>query len=254
MQQHRLTMIRNLLALRSLALQIPKYPKIIDASKMQSQQMPSLTFHRYLTQATTTKTKSDEQKANRQQQKITLISPNQSISITTLDEAQKLAKRRDLHLLRLQQPDAKTGRIMFKLVTTAEMLADESEGKGAAKSTTGDKGNKKSEKSLTIGARITDHDLASRLKNITKWLNKRHEVRILIQGNASGADEGNAERIVKTIEATIKEPQILGKIVQKRQKGSFIKFSIMPVAAAVEAGTTTTTPPLSPPLATVKQS
>lgn len=49
-------------------------------------------------------------------QKITLIQQNQSISITTLEEAQKLAKRRDLHLLRLEQTDAKTGRAMFKWV------------------------------------------------------------------------------------------------------------------------------------------
>jgi len=47
-------------------------------------------------------------------QKITLIQQNQSMSITTLEEAQKLAKRRDLHLLRLEQTDAKTGRAMFK--------------------------------------------------------------------------------------------------------------------------------------------
>lgn len=38
------------------------------------------------------------------------------MSITTLEEAQKLAKRRDLHLLKMNQTDAKTGRIMFKLV------------------------------------------------------------------------------------------------------------------------------------------
>lgn len=196
--------------------------------------MRNLIFHRYLTQATTTK--EDGQKINKSQQKITLIAQNQAMSVTTLDEAQKLAKRRDLHLMRMNQTDAKTGRVVFRLVTAAEMLADDQDDKGTGKSAS-DKGNKKTDKSLSIGARITDHDLASRLKNITKWLNKRHEVRILIQGNASGADEGKAERIVKTIETTIKEPQIIGKIVQKRQKGAFIKFSILPVA------TTTTTPP-----------
>ncbi|EDV98193.1 GH22807 [Drosophila grimshawi] len=155
------------------------------------------------------------------------------MSITTLEDAQKLAKRRDLHLLRLNQTDAKTGRLMFKLVTAADMLADDTvEGKDASSKSAAEKGSKKTtEKSLTIGARITDHDLASRLKNIAKWLHKRHEVRILIQGNLSGADEGSAERIVKTIETTIKEPQVIGKIVQRRQKGGYIKFSIMPMAS-----------------------
>ncbi|KAH8297449.1 hypothetical protein KR044_012084, partial [Drosophila immigrans] len=175
------------------------------------------------------------------QQKITLISQNQVMSVTTLDEAQKLAKRRDLHLLRLNQTDAKTGRVVFRLVTSAEMLADDRNDKGTSKSST--EMSKRTEKSLTIGTRITEHDLASRLKNITKWLSKRHEVRILIQGNSSGADEGNAERIVKSIEGTIKEPEVIGRIVQKRQKGGFIKFSILPVATASAATAATTSPP-----------
>ncbi|XP_017039223.1 translation initiation factor IF-3 [Drosophila ficusphila] len=159
-------------------------------------------------------------------QKITLIQQNQSMSITTLEEAQKLAKRRELHLLRLEQSDAKTGRPMFKLVTSAEMLSDDSD---QSKSSNEKGKEKKSEKSLTIGARITEHDLSSRLKNISKWLAKRHEVRILIQGNASGSDESSAERIVKAIELAIKEPQVIGRIVQKRSKGAFVKFSILPV-------------------------
>lgn len=88
---------------------------------------------------------------------------------------------------------------------------------------------------------MTDHDLASRLKNIVKWLNKRHEVRILIQGSVGSSDDGNAERIVKSIEQTIKEPATIGKIIQKRQKGGHIKFSILPVAT-----TESTTTPVSP--------
>ncbi|XP_016981305.1 translation initiation factor IF-3, mitochondrial [Drosophila rhopaloa] len=174
-------------------------------------------------------------------QKITLVQQNQSMSITTLEEAQKLAKRRELHLLRLEQTDAKTGRAMFKLVTASEMLSDDAE---QSKSSSEKAKEKKSEKSLTIGARITEHDLSSRLKNIAKWLAKRHEVRILIQGNASGSDESSADRIVKAIEQTIKEPQLIGRIVQKRSKGSFIKFSIMPLAP----------PPVSPANPTAIQS
>ncbi|XP_034476907.1 translation initiation factor IF-3, mitochondrial [Drosophila innubila] len=235
MQQQRLFIIRKLFLQHSVALQLPRCPKITTVPAQQSQ-MRNLAFHRYLTQGTTT-TRDNGQKANKSQQKITLIAQNQAMSVTTLDEAQKLAKRRDLHLLRLNQTDAKTGRVVFRLVTAAEMLADDQDDRGAAKSAS-EKGSKKTEKSLTIGARITDHDLASRLKNIAKWLNKRHEVRILIQGSSSGADEGNAERIVKTIESTIKEPQVIGKIVQKRHKGALIKFSILPVAT-----TTTPTPP-----------
>ncbi|XP_039483903.1 translation initiation factor IF-3 [Drosophila santomea] len=174
-------------------------------------------------------------------QKITLIQQNQSMSITTLEEAQKLAKRRELHLLRLEQADAKTGRAMFKLVTAAEMLSDDAEQSRSASEKVREK---KTEKSLTIGARITEHDLSSRLKNIVKWLAKRHEVRILIQGNASGADESSAERIVKAIEQTIKEPQLIGKIVQRRSKSAFIKFTIIPVAPPPVAPSTSNPNPI----------
>ncbi|KAH8401041.1 hypothetical protein KR009_002603 [Drosophila setifemur] len=175
--------------------------------------------------------KTGDQKPKTQAQKITLIQQNQSMSISTLEEAQKLAKRRELHLLRLDQTDAKTGRPMFKLVTASEMLSDDS----STSKSSSEKGQKKSEKSLTIGARITEHDLSSRLKNIVKWLAKRHEVRVLIQGGSSGSDDSKAEGIVKSIEQTIKEPQVIGKIVQKRSKGSLIKFSIMPVAPPITA-------------------
>lgn len=86
---------------------------------------------------------------------------------------------------------------------------------------------KKSEKTLNIGSRISEHDLSSRLKNISKWLDKRHEVRILIQG--SDSDTASSEKIFKTIEESIKTPQIIWKVVQKRTKGAAIKFSILPI-------------------------
>ncbi|KAM8711996.1 hypothetical protein ACLKA7_012504 [Drosophila subpalustris] len=247
MQQQRLFILRKLFSQHSVALQLPRCIQTLGVSGQPQLQMRNLVVHRYLTQATTT-TKEDDQKVNKSQQKITLIAQNQAMSITTLEEAQKLAKRRDLHLLRSNQTDAKTGRVVFRLVTAAEMLADDQDDKGHNnRQSAPEKGSKKAEKSLSIGARITDHDLASRLKNIAKWLTKRHEVRILIQGSASGADADSAERIVKTIEATIKEPQIIGKIVQKRHKGSFIKFSILPVAATTTAQSTTPTTTPTPP-------
>ncbi|XP_017087465.1 uncharacterized protein [Drosophila bipectinata] len=199
----------------------------------QQQQLRNLSLQWYLAQnhrPASGINKPGDHKPKTPAQKITLIQ-NQAISITTLEEAQKLAKRRELHLLRLEQTDAKTGRPMFKLVTSAEMLADDT----PTPKSSNEKSHKKSEKSLTIGARITEHDLSSRLKNITKWLGKRHEVRILIQGSSSGSDEGSAERIVKAIEQAIKEPEIIGKIVQKRSKASLIKFNIVPVTSQVSA-------------------
>lgn len=109
------------------------------------------------------------------------------------------------------------------------MLQNElSEFKKSDKSDKSASNQKKTEKSLSIGSRIADHDLQSRLKNISKWLNKQHEVRILIQGT-SEHDLVNCEKIFKNIEEFIKTPEVIGKIVQKRTKGNIVKFSILPL-------------------------
>ncbi|KAM7345255.1 mitochondrial translation initiation factor 3 [Cochliomyia hominivorax] len=180
------------------------------------------------------------QKKHKEQLKITLIQ-NQNMTVTALEEAKHLAKRRSMHLVKVQDMDTKTQRPVYKLLTSAEMLqnemadlkkTDKSSTAGEKSSATG--GAKKSEKSLNIGARIAEHDLASRLKNISKWLNKQHEVRILIQAN-SEQELVNCEKILKTIEESIKTPQVIGKIVQKRTKGTIVKFSILPVAPAPSA-------------------
>lgn len=156
--------------------------------------------------------------------KITLVQPNQNITVTTFKEAQKLAKRRELHLVKQQDFDTKTQRAVYKLVTAAEMLSEDVDESAVDKKNSTEK---KSEKSLTLGSRITDHDLASRLKHISKWLAKNHEVCVLIQGSPD--DIGKCERILKTIEQSVKEPENIGRIVQKRIKGSHIKFNILPV-------------------------
>ncbi|XP_050323753.1 uncharacterized protein LOC126755322 [Bactrocera neohumeralis] len=156
--------------------------------------------------------------------KITLVQPNQSMTVTTFKEAQKLAKRRELHLVKQQDFDTKTQRAVYKLVTAAEMLSEDVDESAVDKKNSTEK---KSEKSLTLGSRITEHDLASRLKHISKWLAKNHEVCVLIQGSPD--DIGKCERILKTIEQSVKEPENIGRIVQKRIKGSHIKFNILPV-------------------------
>ncbi|XP_011180090.1 uncharacterized protein LOC105210687 [Zeugodacus cucurbitae] len=156
--------------------------------------------------------------------KITLVQPNQTMMVTTFKEAQKLAKRRELHLIKQQDFDTKTQRAIYKLVTAAEMLSEDVDESAVDKKHSAEK---KSEKSLTLGSRITEHDLASRLKHISKWLAKNHEVCVLIQGSAD--EIGKCERILKTIEQSVKEPETIGRIVQKRIKGSHIKFNILPV-------------------------
>lgn len=168
--------------------------------------------------------------------KITLIGQNQSLSVMSLEEAQKLAKRRDMHLVQTTQVNSKTQRPTYKIVTAAEMLSEQlNEIQPEAKENSM---QTKSEKMLTIGARINEHDLASRLKNIAKWLSKNHEVRILIQGTSS--DMSSCEKIFKTIESSIQVSEGVGKIVQKRSKGNVIKFSIVPVQSRTISANTNT--------------
>lgn len=85
----------------------------------------------------------------------------------------------------------------------------------------------KPQKLMNIGSRISQHDLSSRLKNITKWLNKHHEIRILIQGNHS--DGTNCEQICEAIDNHIKTTETTGKITQRQRKHFGIVLNIHPV-------------------------
>ncbi|XP_055856630.1 uncharacterized protein LOC129919684 [Episyrphus balteatus] len=158
--------------------------------------------------------------------KITLLQQNDAMSVTTLEEANKLARRRDLQLVKVQDLDPKSNRPVYRLATKAELLADEDLDESKSDKTTSSSSQKKpTVKSLTVGSRISDNDLTSRTKNISKWLSKGCEVRVLIQGN----DAKSTELVFQKIETSIKEPQVIGKITQKRSKDGFIKFNIYPV-------------------------
>lgn len=49
--------------------------------------------------------------------KITLVGSDQSVSIVSLDEAQKISKRRDLKLVKIVDSDMKTQRPVYKCVS-----------------------------------------------------------------------------------------------------------------------------------------
>lgn len=164
--------------------------------------------------------------------KITLINPNNSIIVTTLEDAQKLSKRRELKLVKIQDLDTKTQRPVYRLYTAAELLSEE-ESENNNPEDTAKSSHKKTEKNLTLNSRIADHDLTSRIKNITKWLIKGHEIRVLIQSNSS-QDDVNSENIFKKIETAIKEINN-GKIVQKRSKNGNIKFNIVPITTTTSS-------------------
>lgn len=170
-------------------------------------------------EATSSTDKSSKTKTD---MKVTLMGTNNDLSITTLEEAQKISKRRNLKLVQIKEMDSKTHRPIYKLLSQAELLIKED-----LKTQKSNQQAKKSEKMLTVGSRIGENDLNSRLKNIVKWLGKQHEIRVLIEVNAN--DMQSCEKIVEKMGQVIKEPELLGKIVQKRTKGNNYKFSIVPV-------------------------
>jgi len=80
---------------------------------------------------------------------------------------------------------------------------------------------------LSLNARISDHDLSSRIKNTIKWLQKNYEVRVLISG--SSTDANNNEIINKIINNIQSNTTNYGKISQKSNKGGNMKFKITPI-------------------------
>lgn len=87
----------------------------------------------------------------------------------------------------------------------------------------------KSDKMLSLNNKIAEHDLQSRLKHIQKWLAKKHKIIVVISGSVS--DLATSEKIFKQMEEV---SEGMGRIVQKRTKGSEIRFQIMPIEAKPE--------------------
>ncbi|KAL3266563.1 hypothetical protein HHI36_010729 [Cryptolaemus montrouzieri] len=89
--------------------------------------------------------------------KITLISGS-SISVTTLDEAQKISKRRDLKLVKIIDLDTKTQRPIYKLMTGSEYHQEDLKQREENKK---QKNSNfiKGEKILLLNDTISDHDL-----------------------------------------------------------------------------------------------
>lgn len=153
--------------------------------------------------------------------KITLIAQDQSVSIVNLDEAQRISKRRDLKLVKIIDLDMKTQRPVYKLMTSAEYLNEDLKRREEKKRSKAE-ATIKGDKLLTVSARITEHDLNSKIQNVVKWLRKSYEVRIVISGDG---DKAKQESVATKIEQSTKEA---GKIVQKRFRDNDLRFQIIP--------------------------
>lgn len=83
----------------------------------------------------------------------------------------------------------------------------------------------KSEKLLTLTNKISEHDLRSKIDKCLKWIEKLHEIRVVI----SGGDESDTQKTLKIVETIEKEmAAVSGRILQKRVADGTARFSIMP--------------------------
>jgi len=122
---------------------------------------------------------------------VTLIGTDNSLAVMSLSEAERIAKRRELKLVRIIDIDTKTQRPVYQLMTGSQYYNEDKKQRldKNAKKESGLRG----EKLLTLSHRITPHDLNSRMNNIRKWLSKTYEVRIVING-----DSGNMKCAVSS--------------------------------------------------------
>ncbi|XP_068202250.1 uncharacterized protein mIF3 [Palaemon carinicauda] len=139
----------------------------------------------------------------------------------TLKQAERIAKRRDLKLVLVEDPSlkGKPSRSIYKLITGREYY-EISRAKKEEKSTSGIKG----EKTLTLNGNIAANDLKSKLQNIKKWLTKGYQVRVTI--SAKGGSAENVEGVFNEIKNEVEN--IEGRILQRREKNGDTKFYVAP--------------------------
>lgn len=109
--------------------------------------------------------------------KITLVSPDNSMTVTVLEDAQRLAKRRKLTLVKVSDLDSKTQRPVYKLMSSSVFIEEVRE---KIEDDHRDNQKFKDVKLHYISAKITEHDLLTKMKNVVKLLNKGHKVKIVI--------------------------------------------------------------------------
>lgn len=112
---------------------------------------------------------------------ITLLGVDNSMSITTIEEAKKLADRRNYTLEKVIDFDPKSRRAVYKLMTESQYLQyikNDWEDTNSKK----EKFNK-DEKLVSLSSNTNDNDVLTKLKMIKKWLTKKLEVRVVINGD-----------------------------------------------------------------------
>lgn len=112
---------------------------------------------------------------------ITLLGVDNSMSITTVEEAKKLADRRNYTLEKVIDFDPKNSRAVYKLMTESQYLQyikNDWEDNNSKKEQ-----SNKDEKLVSLSSNTNENDVLTKLKMIKKWLTKKLEVRVVINGD-----------------------------------------------------------------------
>lgn len=171
-------------------------------------------------------TKDEDQKKKKKtpaELRVTLITDGNKMSVITLEQAKKMALSRSLKLVNVVDFDTKSSRPIYKLMTTHEYHAEELKRRDEKKEARNTP-QIKAEKLLTINSKISPHDLDSKIVKIRKWIEKMHEVRVVVTGDSG--DMKKAEEISSNIEKAGKE--VNARLLQKRTKDNIIRFTVMP--------------------------
>ncbi|XP_011145384.2 uncharacterized protein LOC105186696 [Harpegnathos saltator] len=148
--------------------------------------------------------------------KITLLLSDDSMIVTNLENAQRIAKRRKLNLIKVNDLDSKSSRATYKLTNN---LLEETEFVQIDGSNIQCKSE--SPKLLYISANITKHDLLTKIKNVTKMLNKGNKVKICIS-----VEDAKDNNILPTITDMVKD---IGSILKQPSKKNIILLIITPL-------------------------
>lgn len=146
----------------------------------------------------------DEKEKKRKTQripKITLIHTDKSISVISLEEAEKLAKRRNLELIHVSNT-SKSGRNIYELGNSSKIDEITSNAAETHKS----EQKIKSAKLFTIKQNIMDYDLNVKINNINRALKKNYKAKILFS-HPKGLQEEVIEEIKKKIQGDISGTQ-----------------------------------------------
>ncbi|KAK3853653.1 hypothetical protein Pcinc_039813 [Petrolisthes cinctipes] len=151
---------------------------------------------------------------------IILIDREEKLSTTTLMQAGKMAKRRDLKLVKIEDPTLNKTKDVYKLLTGKEYYEQEVKAKNNAKIS---QELKLVEKKIVFTSKIGPSDLTNKLHNIHKWLMKSYQIKVYL--NSTGTKE-DMDNTFSTIEKEV--AQLQGHIQQVKESANSFKFYIVP--------------------------